>query len=373
MIFIIDLDGNIRYVNNFAANQLNVLPEEIIGKKMELFFPSDISNRQQASLQKTINTGQPFYIENKSVFQTNELWLGTWLVPLRDSSGNAYSILGIARDINARKLAEEELERNNQLLKQKITELEKSKQAVSTLLEEVTTKSDENLILLDIIKKRQQQLENLSRELIQIEEQERKRFSQELHDSLGQVLTALKINLELAITSSGTQQIESDKYLQECRILTENAINEAKQLSYALRPSVLDDFGLKAALRMLVAQAEKRINIPIELDLNVDDSRYDSIVETVIYRIVQETVTNIAKHSKATKAYVQLMKRANILALSVIDNGIGFFRDDSYQNHDLHLGLRNIRERVEFLGGKLYIDSNAGKGTEIIVEIELRT
>jgi signal transduction histidine kinase len=227
--------------------------------------------------------------------------------------------------------------------------------------------------LLDGVKKRQQKLENLSRKLIQIEEQERKRFSQELHDSLGQVLTTLKINLDMAISSSGTQQPESDKYLQECRILTENVMYEVKQLSYALRPSVLDDFGLKAALRMLVTQTEKRINIPIELDLNIDDSRYDSIVETVMYRIVQESVTNIAKHSKATKAYVQLIRRGNILALSIIDNGIGLTKNNLDQGHELHLGLRNIRERVEFLGGKLYIDSKVGKGTEIIVEIDCRT
>jgi signal transduction histidine kinase len=136
---------------------------------------------------------------------------------------------------------------------------------------------------------------------------------------------------------------------------------------------VLDDFGLKAALRMLVTQTEKRINIPIELDLNIDDSRYDSIVETVMYRIVQESVTNIAKHSKATKAYVQLIRRGNILALSIIDNGIGLTKNNLDQGHELHLGLRNIRERVEFLGGKLYIDSKVGKGTEIIVEIDCRT
>jgi two-component system NarL family sensor kinase len=124
---------------------------------------------------------------------------------------------------------------------------------------------------------------------------------------------------------------------------------------------------------MLVTQTEKRINIPIELDLNIDDSRYDSIVETVMYRIVQESVTNIAKHSKATKAYVQLIRRGNILALSIIDNGIGFTKNNLDQGHELHLGLRNIRERVEFLGGKLYIDSKVGKGTEIIVEIDCRT
>jgi PAS domain S-box-containing protein len=372
MIFIIDRDGYVRYVNSFAAEQFNTVAEELIGRKREEIFKNDSSEHQEMNLKKVIQTGTPLYIEDETLFSSKNLWLGTWLVPLKDETNKTYAVLGVSRDITEQRSADEKLASTNMKLQEQIKELEESKKEISELLKEVTAKRDENADLLDIVKKRQQQLENLTKELIVIEELERKRFSQELHDSLGQILTTLKINLDLAISTSDNLNIDSQKYLQECEQLTETAMSEAKQLSYALRPSVLDDFGLTAALKMLVTQNRKLVNIPIELDLDIGDVRYDSIIETVIYRIVQEALTNIAKHAKATKAWVQLIRRDNILALSIIDNGIGFYKDGSQNTQELHFGLRNIRERVEFLGGKLYIESSIGKGTEVMVEINIQ-
>jgi PAS domain S-box-containing protein len=365
-------DGLIKYANPYIAKlwvgDIQGLPETSFLNYVHpdyLVKVADIYKRRMAG--ESVATKYEIAIKNKSG-EKREVELNAGLINYKGKPAD----LVIIRDITERKAIEEERVVSNIILQSQVTELQNSKKAISILLEEVTSKRDENTRLLDIVSKRQQQLEVLSRELIFIEERERKKFSQDLHDSLGQILTTLKINVELAVGKADSGNSELQNYLNECATLSEEAMNEARQLSYALRPSVLDDFGLNAALRMLVTQTQKRINISIELSLDVDDSRYDPIIETVIYRIVQEGMTNIAKHSKASKAWVQLMRRNSVLALSIIDNGIGFTHEKTTETQELHFGLRNIRERVEFLGGKLYIESGIGKGTEIAVEIDIK-
>lgn len=365
-------DGLIKYANPYITKlwvgDIQELLETSFLKYVHPDFftkVTDIYKRRMAG--EPVEAKYEMAIMNKSG-EKREIEINAGLINYKGKPAD----LVIIHDITERKAVEDKLAVSNAMLQKQIIELQNSKKAISILLEEVTSKRDENARLFDIVSKRQQQLEVLSRELIFIEEQERKKFSQDLHDSLGQILTTLKINVELAVGKADSGNSELQNYLNECATLSEEAMNEARQLSYALRPSVLDDFGLNAALRMLVTQTQKRINISIELSLDVDDIRYDPIIETVIYRIVQEGMTNIAKHSKASKAWVQLMRRNSVLALSIIDNGIGFTHEKINETQELHFGLRNIRERVEFLGGKLYIETGIGKGTEIAVEIDIK-
>jgi PAS domain S-box-containing protein len=365
-------DGLIKYANPYIAKLwVGDIQELLETPFINYVLPdylakvTDIYKRRMAG--EPVVTKYEIAIKNKSG-EKREVELNAGLINYNGRPAD----LVIIHDITDSNAVEEKLAVSNTLLQNQIIELQNSKKAISILLEEVTSKRDENARLFDIVSKRQRQLEFLSRELIFIEERERKKFSQDLHDSLGQILTTLKINVELALGKADSSNDELQNYLNESATLCEDAMNEAKQLSYALRPSVLDDFGLNAALRMLVTQTQKRINIPVDLSLDVDDTRYDPIVETVLYRIVQEGMTNIAKHAKATKAWVQLMRRNNVLALSIIDNGIGFKNEKISETRELHFGLRNIRERVEFLGGKLYIETSIGKGTEISVEINIK-
>lgn len=365
-------DGLIKYANPYIAKLwVGEIQELLETSFLNYVHPdylatvTDTYRRRMAGEQ--LDTKYEIAIKDK-FGRKREVEINAGLINYKGKSAD----LVIIRDITERKAIEEERTVSNIFLQNRVNELQNSKKAISILLEEVTSKRDENARLLDIVSKRQRQLEILSRELIFIEERERKKFSQDLHDGLGQILTTLKINLDLAVSKAVNGNDELQNYLNECATLSEDAMNEARQLSYALRPSVLDDFGLKAALRMLATQTQKRINIPVDLSLDVDDIRYDPIVETVIYRIVQEAMTNIAKHSKASKAWVQLIRRNSVLALSIIDNGIGFINEKTSEIHEPHFGLRNIRERVEFLGGKLYIETGIGKGTEIVVEIDIK-
>lgn len=281
------------------------------------------------------------------------------IITHKDQTGNVEYFSTVIRDITNLKKAQEEILAINEILKQKVQDLELSKKEISKLLTEVTEK---NIAL-----------EKISRDLVYTEERERRRFSRELHDSLGQTLTSLKINLELANKAINSQENCLQKYLTESQNLIEEAFKEVKQLSYDMRPAVLDDFGLSAALRLLANQFYNRFNILVYLLIGDEDERYEPIIETALYRIAQECLTNVAKHSNAKNVYIQLINRGNVLAFTITDDGVGFDVQKNLFTEDdaLHFGLKNIRERVEFLGGKLYIESNIGHGTEISIEINL--
>jgi PAS domain S-box-containing protein len=228
-------------------------------------------------------------------------------------------------------------------------------------------------LLTDITQRKatERQLRKLSLSLVRVQEDERKKFARELHDGLSQTLTTLKIMTELAMKSYRTNQPETEQHLREVLTLADEAQNEAKQIAYGLRPSVLDDFGLQAAIPMLASRFEKRTGIALELHMPTKNKRYDSLVETNVYRIVQELLTNVAKHSGASRVVIQLLERDNTLALDVLDNGKGIvsaeFRGQG--DDEQHFGLLNLKERVEFFGGTFRIESSAGQGTEILVEI----
>ncbi len=373
-ITLIDFSGNILFCNEKAALLHGFAVSEVKGQNFFDFIAPENRSRAIANLQRTLLTGENNGIEYTFMKKNGTYFLGELNTSvITDSKGEPKAIIGITRDVTERKKNEKEISNAYELLQQKVEELELSKRAISGLLSDVTEKKNENEKLLENLRKRQQQLEKLAKDLVRAEEVERRRFSRELHDSLGQILTSLKINMDLAVTSTKSFEVKTDEYMKESLLLADEAIKEAKRLAYDLRPSVLDDFGLNAAIRMLVAQIQRRTNIVVEINLDIEDVRYDGILETVLYRIVQEAFTNIVKHSKASKASIQLIRRGNILALNISDNGKGFDKAEVFKNKndELHFGLRNIRERVEILGGKLYIDSVEGKGTEIMAEIEL--
>ncbi|MDI6803729.1 MAG: PAS domain S-box protein [Bacteroidota bacterium] len=341
-----DLDGRFLFVSQTYCDLFGKTKEELLGS---IFMPLVHEEDRNHTAEKMKNLFKPpytCYVEQRAITKYGWHWLAWSDKAELDENGKVVAIIGSGRDISDSKKAEQEILLANIKLEH--------------LLKEAT--------------KRKTELEKLSNDLVFVEERERKKFSRELHDSLGQALTALKINLDLSDTTMQEDILKSKEYIEECRNLVDEAVREVKQISYDLRPSVLDDFGLNAALRLQTSQFQKRVGISTILNLEVEDRRYDPTIETVIYRIVQEILTNIVKHSQANQVSIQLFKRDNVLVLTVSDNGIGFDMDKltKREEQEAHFGLRNIQERVEFLGGKLYIDSTMGKGTEISVEIVLK-
>jgi two-component system NarL family sensor kinase len=199
------------------------------------------------------------------------------------------------------------------------------------------------------------QLEDLTRLLLRAQEDERKRIARELHDEAGQVLTAVKIELDLdGRTDSGA--------------LVGRALAQVRDISNLLRPSVLDDLGLGAALKALADDFSARTRIGSALDLQGAARRLAPDLEVVIYRVIQEALTNIARHAQATMATVRLVINDQRAILTVEDNGRGLAQAPG-QDSRAHLGWLGMRERVTAVGGTLRIESGSGGGVRIRAEI----
>jgi signal transduction histidine kinase len=219
----------------------------------------------------------------------------------------------------------------------------------------------------DLRREREVLRRQLLERVITTQEEERKRIARELHDSTSQNLTSLLVGLK--ILESACCETDIQQQVRELRGAAAQSLEEVHSLATLLRPSVLDDLGLAAALQRLVGDWQARHKIPVDLLIHTGDLRLPGAVETTLYRIVQETLTNIARHAQARSISVLLEKRADQVAVIVEDDGVGF--DLSATQNSSRLGLVGINERAELLGGRMTIESSPGRGTSIFVEIPL--
>ncbi len=204
-------------------------------------------------------------------------------------------------------------------------------------------------------------------------ENERRRIGRELHDETGQSLAAALLNLDLAEKSLGTASPAVLERIGTARDLIRHGLDQVKLLIHDLRPSMLDDFGLVPALRWYVQSHLQGTGLEVEVDLPDDNRRLPSEVETALYRIAQESLGNVARHSQATRALLALEVQSGYAALAVSDNGTGFDPDDVILDREgrYGVGLLSIRERAELLGGTARITSAPGKGTQVHVVVPL--
>jgi signal transduction histidine kinase len=211
-----------------------------------------------------------------------------------------------------------------------------------------------------------------SRQVLEKLEDERRRIAINLHDSLGQILLAIKNQALLAIQRPPDEQ-GLRKRLDEISGATSQAIEEVRQITHGLRPYQLDRLGLAQAIRASVSHASSNGTISFASRVEDIDGLFDKDAEIHVYRIVQEAVNNVVKHSAATEAAVVIKKRTGVVTLSIRDSGRGFDAGSkpSSQPHDLGYGLSGIAERVRILGGTLTIDSRPGEGTSLTVEVPL--
>jgi signal transduction histidine kinase len=229
----------------------------------------------------------------------------------------------------------------------------------------------ENARLLEVIKKHTQDLRDLSAELMKVQENERKRIAQELHDEVGQMLQSMKMNLDRVKRnlSSKPQKLEGiDDWLLDTEKLLRQTIEDIRTLTFDLRPSMLDDFGLIPTLGWYIENYSRRSNIKVFLKAKDPKYRFPAEVEITLYRIIQEALTNVSKHAQATAASVLVSPRNGTVILSVRDNGAGF-DTSKVLSAPRGMGLLNIKERVNLLGGSFEINSRSRKGTRINITI----
>ncbi|MBL0388688.1 PAS domain S-box protein [Tumebacillus sp. ITR2] len=215
---------------------------------------------------------------------------------------------------------------------------------------------------------RERHQRQLTNYVIQAQEEERKRISRDLHDGIGQALYSIMVGLRVV------NQIEMDDatkhHLEEVQHLTARTLEEVKSLSVELRPSALDDLGLVAALRSYAKRFEQTFGIVTTLEIAGQRRRYDSSVETALYRICQEAMTNAAKYADTDGISLRFVDEVDRVELHIEDTGVGF-DPTQLKVRGTGLGLYGMRERVSLLGGTLKIESAPGEGTAVHVVVPL--
>ncbi|RXZ33821.1 PAS domain-containing sensor histidine kinase [Oxalobacteraceae bacterium CAVE-383] len=257
-------------------------------------------------------------------------WMLSRAMAIRNSDGTSVRILGSHIDITERKLAEQSLLRLTQ------------------------------------------ELRDVSRELARVEEAERRRFVQELHDTIGAGLTALSINMTIMRNQLSLRSLEDmESRLNDSISLLDETTDATRHLMAELRPPVLDDYGLAAAIRWQADVFAERNELNVSVDINGLEGRLEPEAEISLFRIVQSALTNISKHAAASDVDIVLNAADGKTTLTITDNGVGFCTDTlaKYKINPTW-GLVSMRERAEAVGGSLSIHSSVGYGTTVVVKLE---
>jgi two-component system sensor histidine kinase UhpB len=218
------------------------------------------------------------------------------------------------------------------------------------------------------LKKSQDELRSLSAYLQTVREEERKFISREIHDDLGQSLTALKMDISWLKNNINNIDEKIFNKLNSVNQLIDTTIKSVQKISAQLRPGLLDDLGLVAAIEWQASEFEKRYGINIQLKI-IEDIDPGSEVSTAIFRIFQEALTNVARHAKAKNVVTDLKLMDNLLVFTVKDNGIGISEEKSHNSKSL--GLIGMQERIRTIGGTFCISGVIGKGTTLKIEVPL--
>lgn len=211
----------------------------------------------------------------------------------------------------------------------------------------------------------QARLQALSQQLLTAQEAERRHIARELHDEIGQSLSALKINLQGIQRRADAASVATQ--IEDSVAIAERVLQQVRTLSLDLRPSLLDDMGLEIALNWYLHRLAERAGWNAHLEARLKDERMPAEIETVCFRVVQEALTNVMRHAQATQVQIKLYQSTEGLELVILDNGVGFDVSAARQRaaQGGSLGLLGIPERVGLVGGRVSIFSTPGQGSEI--------
>lgn len=217
------------------------------------------------------------------------------------------------------------------------------------------------------------ELRKHSEQVIQAQEGERRRIASDLHDSVNQLLSTVTFRLGMLAEDSARYAPRLTEDLAQARLLLTRGIEEIHRISEGLRPSELDALGLAPALRSLCREFQAKAKVALKAELDLPPARLPDKIELTLYRIIQEALNNIEKHSGASHATLHLQQNGSCVKLTIHDNGKGLqpASEKPGSPRRAGMGLLNMRERAAFLGGTFSIHSNRGKGTEVVVQVPL--
>jgi signal transduction histidine kinase len=237
------------------------------------------------------------------------------------------------------------------------------------------TSQAEKARLFEAVSQQRQQLRTLTTRLTEVQEAERKQLARELHDEMGQTLTAISINLAAIANHLPKNCLDPiQERLTEAAALTEQTLEQIREMSLNLRPPMLDDLGLSPTLRWYIKRYAARVGLKTEFKSIGLEERLSPELETTLYRVVQEGLTNIARHAQATSVKLALTRTEDNIHAEIEDNGRGFKLEETLNhtapNHGA--GLLGIRERITLLSGEFTIHTHPGEGTRLAIDIPLK-
>lgn len=213
------------------------------------------------------------------------------------------------------------------------------------------------------------QKEIRTKAILEAEEKERRRIAQDLHDGVGQLLSAAKLNLSNLENKITIENEEQQIAMQNALSLVDDSVKEVRAVSHNMMPNTLIKLGLGSAVREFITKLGNAPTLKVDLEIVGLDTRIDNQVETVLYRVIQEIVNNIIKHANASHISMQLIRHETELNVMIEDNGIGF-DTNKLESFD-GIGLKGIQTRIEFLNGTVHFDSTPGRGTTVIIDVPL--
>ena len=275
-------------------------------------------------MSQLLNEGMPYRIELRIARPNGEQRvIQAWADVMRNTGNGVPRLLGTCQDITERKESEEALRKSAGLL------------------------------------------EKLWHQLLRAQEDERRRIARELHDEIGQALTALMMNLQQLKLGVDDEDVR----LQDSIEIVRQALNQVRGMALDLRPAILDDLGLIAALNWYVGRQAMRTGLTGRFTSDLDTLKAEPEIETTCFRIAQGALTNVARHARAKNFSIELMKHTDGFNLVIRDDGVGFDTESVFESviSGNSLGLAGMRERMEMIGGAIEFISEPGKGTEIQV------
>lgn len=242
------------------------------------------------------------------------------------------------------------------------------------VLRQVEALTADNQRLLQSVVRSERRFRTLAKSVWHVQEEERRRLARELHDGIGQTLTAVANQLQRILDDArGAGNLGLEHRLGDALEVTRGALHDTRELSRLLRPTLLDDLGLDAALNWLVRTLAERTGLSIDLQSGLDEERLHPDIETLVFRITQEALTNAIRHASATNVHVKLHRRGETLVLRIEDDGNGFDTQavtDNERGGDSS-GLRGMRDRAELFGGRIDLKSVPDQGTAVQMTLGL--